>query len=91
MATTTARKVSPAKIVIDPVDHYVGPRWTRRTWTASVVRISDDKVLAECGHHGHHTVQSATACGKRLHRATDVPAAQKPLRVARWRVLRVGS
>jgi hypothetical protein len=70
MTTSPVHTVWTVKIVVSPVDHFAGPRLSRRTWTASIVRIADGEVLAECGHHGHPTPEYAVACGKRLYRAT---------------------
>lgn len=57
-----------AKIVVAPVDHYTGERHTRRTWLAYLEH--EDGTETKCGHEMHPTTDAATACGRKLWKAT---------------------
>ena len=54
----------PVKVVIGPVDHFVGARHTRRTWGAFIAMADGSTV--PCGHEMHPDVAAAKKCGLRL-------------------------
>lgn len=64
------------RIVIGPVDHYTGPRLTRRQWQAGIaVNESGGAIVAICEHtHGHKTISAAQACGARLYKIFNLAA-----------------
>lgn len=58
------------KIVITPVDHFTGARFSWRGWRANVAEIATDEIVARCDHdHGHRTTDAAIKCGHKLFRA----------------------
>jgi len=60
----TTAQPQPKKVVISPVDHFVGARFTRRTWTAAVALTDDTEV--SCGHERHPDTAHAKTCALRL-------------------------
>lgn len=54
------------KIVVIPVDHFSGPRFSRRTWAAKITLRDDEQTKIMCGHVNHPTTDAAAKCGTRL-------------------------
>lgn len=65
-----------AKVVLSPIDHYVGPRFSRQTWRAEITpRIEAAGLTTPCPHRmGHRTIASAKACGVAMWKRLPVEA-----------------
>jgi hypothetical protein len=67
MNGTAALTQSTAKVLLVPVDHFVGARLSRRQWAASLAERSSDEPTEWCQHsHGHKTIAAAKSCGVQM-------------------------
>ncbi len=55
-----------SKVVLSPIDHFSGPRFSRRSWRAALDFRFEPGTSSEleCEHRmGHRTVDAAKSCG----------------------------
>lgn len=72
-----------SKIVVAPIDHYVGPRLARTTWFAGLAfNEPGAEIQIRCPHtvKGHATTDAAVACGQTLARRLPGAPAKGALR-----------